>query len=173
MIGFRDFRRAGLLASVQSALLQIDSFTSTLEGTLHFSASLGGTSAGVILLPVFPLAAGSRPTLETHPVMGSSSFLDGTRATSSGFSTDNWKHISVNRIGVLTTLNESKLETDQQDFLFDHRYFLENHECRISIKYKSTVNQISIKYQSTIPQISIKHVSNINQISIKYHSTIN
>ena len=51
------------------------------------------------------------------------STLIGLSLVGIGFSTDNWKHISVNRIGVLTTLNESKLETDQQDFLFDHRYF--------------------------------------------------
>ena len=60
MIGFiRGIRLAGLLAGVQSALLPIDSFTSPLEGTLLFSASLGGTSAGVILLPLFPLATGN------------------------------------------------------------------------------------------------------------------
>ena len=50
------------------------------------------------------------------------STLIGLSLVGIGFSTDNWKHISVDRIGVLTTLNASNLETDQ-DFFFDHRYF--------------------------------------------------
>ena len=50
------------------------------------------------------------------------STLIGLSLVGIGFSTDNWKHISVNRIGVLTLLNASKLENNQ-DFFFDHRYF--------------------------------------------------
>ena len=50
------------------------------------------------------------------------STLVGLSLVGIGFSTDNWKHISVNRIGVLTILNTSNIE-ENKEFFVDQRYF--------------------------------------------------
>ena len=50
------------------------------------------------------------------------STLIGLSLTGIGFATDNWKHISVNRIGVLTKLNTTNINTNEE-FFNDQRYF--------------------------------------------------